>query len=75
MSLKNFLVFFLFLLILQPNFLIKRFLIKETACIGTGELLTEHLLFRAPRRDGLWQALFSLELNDNYKQALVSRMK
>ena len=29
MSLENFLIFFLFLLILQPNFLIKRFLIKK----------------------------------------------
>ena len=33
MSLENFLVFFLFLLILQPNFLIKRFLIKKNTCI------------------------------------------
>ena len=32
-SLENFLVFFLFLLILQPNFLIKRFLIKKNECI------------------------------------------
>ena len=31
-SLENFLVFFLFLLILQPNFLIKRFLIKRNEC-------------------------------------------
>jgi len=31
-SLENFLVFFLFLLILQPNFLIKRFLIKKNTC-------------------------------------------
>ena len=31
-SLENFLVFFLFLLILQPNFLIKRFLIKKKTC-------------------------------------------
>ena len=31
-SLENFLVFFLFLLILQPNFLIKRFLIKKNKC-------------------------------------------
>ena len=31
-SLENFLVFFLFLLILQPNFLIKRFLIRKKTC-------------------------------------------
>ena len=31
-SLENFLVFFLFLLILQPKFLIKRFLIKKNMC-------------------------------------------
>ena len=33
-SLENFLVVFLFLLFLQPNFLIKRFLIKKKTCIS-----------------------------------------
>ena len=46
MSLENFLVFFLFLLILQPNFFIKRFLIKKKTCSQTAQ--DPHIIRKVP---------------------------
>ena len=59
MSLENFLVFFLFLLILQPNFLKKRFLIKKKTRVAQIHLFIWKLCY--VKVDTFWDQVVLLD--------------